>query len=80
MKGPPSMTLMPAWSFPAVFQFLVFALFEPLHEASKIPASSYAEDGVLSGHRLGPQGQFIAGPLCRSWTFTLRSLCCPVDS
>ena len=78
LKRPPPKTLIPAWSLPAVLQVLASAPFEPLHKASLRLLT--LKDGVLSGHRLGPQGQFIAGPLCRSWTFTLGSLWCPVDS
>ena len=54
LKRPPSKTLLPAWSLPAVLQVLAAAPFEPLHNAS------------LGGYRFGPQGKFATGPLRRS--------------
>ena len=53
LKRPPTKTLFPAWS---------------LSTALSVSPPAYVEDGVFSGHRLGPQSHFITGSLCSSRT------------
>ena len=72
LKRPPSKTLVPAWSLPAVLKSSGFCSFRTVAYSVSLPA--YVEDSVFSGHRLGPQGQFLKGPFYRSRAHTLGGL------
>ena len=77
LKSPPSTTLLPAWSFPAVFEILASAPFEPLHKSS-LRLLTF-KTAFLVAIASGPQGQFVTCPFRGSWSFMLGSLWCPVD-
>ena len=69
LKRPPSKTLLPAWSLPAVLKVLASAPFEPLHKASLriLMIKTAFLVAIASGHRVSSLQALCVGPGHLRW-------------
>ena len=69
LKRPPSKTLIPAWSLPAVLQVLASAPFEPLHKASlrHLTLKTVFLVAIASGHRVSSLQALCVDPGHLRW-------------